>query len=86
MTIHCVRRDTLRATGETPEQWFRRIAREKPHPDPNKLCRACHQDHRGPVEYWPAGEWSRHHQAECELEGQIEEAAQWRAIRARGEE
>lgn len=55
--------DSLR-DGETPEEFHRRMAREKP-PSPVYCppCQWCGQDHRGPKWAWPAEELEAHEKA-----------------------
>lgn len=60
MTKHLVSADVLRE-GETAEEWFRRMARDKPRSIlPCKPCAYCGGDHRGPSAYWPDEERQAH--------------------------
>jgi hypothetical protein len=61
---HLVSQDTLNR-GETAEQFFRRVAREKPRKPgaPDQRCHWCGEDHRGPSMFWPERERTVHDKA-----------------------
>ena len=63
---HILSADATNKTGETPAQFFTRVARDKPG-DKTRLCRYCGEDHRGPIRYWPEAERKKHLEATKDL-------------------